>query len=95
VRRVDHGLRISIDFRFRRKLNADYRAMIPREAMQPPTSQQFEQDMSVPYSEWMKVGRESMLVFDETMEECRQKRQAGYNVPLYIRNYRLVNLTGC
>ena len=33
-----------------------------------------------------------MLVFDETMEECRQKRQSGYNVPLYVRDYRRVNL---
>ncbi len=94
IRRVDHGLRISIDFRFRRKFNADYRAMIPSEAMQPPSGQQFEQDMSYPYADWLKVGRETMLVFDETMAECRQQRQAGYNVPLYIRDYRLVNLFG-
>lgn len=94
VRRVDHGLRISIDFRFRRKGNTAYRAMIPPEAMMPPSQQQFEQDMSVPYAQWLNVGRETMLVFDETMEECRQKRQSGYNVPLYVRDYRLVNLMG-
>jgi hypothetical protein len=94
VRRVDHGLRISIDFRFRRKFNENYRAMVPRSAMQPLGGLQFEQDMSVPYEEWLKVGRETMLVFDETMAECRQKRQAGYNVPLYIRDYRRVPLFG-
>ncbi len=92
VRTVDHGLRISIDFRFRRKFNEAYRAMIPAGAMLPPSGQEFEQDMSVPYEEWLKVGRETMLVFDETMEECRQKRQSGYNVPLYVRDYRRVSL---
>jgi hypothetical protein len=92
VRTVDHGLRISIDFRFRRKFNEAYRAMIPAGAMQPPSSQQFEQDMSHPYAEWLKVGRETMLEFDQTMAECAQQHQAGYNVPLYIRDYRLVNV---
>lgn len=93
VRRVDHGLRISIDFRFRRKGNAAYRAMVPRDAMVPP-GKGFEQDMSVPYETWLKAGRETMLVFDETMEECRQRaaQTVGNNVPLYIRNYRLVPL---
>lgn len=92
VRRVNDGLRISIDFRFRRKFNEAYRAMIPAGAMQPPSGQQFEQDMSVPYAEWLKVGRERMLVFDETMAECRQKQQAGFNVPLYVRDYRVTEL---
>ncbi|NJN49727.1 MAG: hypothetical protein HC805_08155 [Alkalinema sp. RL_2_19] len=94
VRKVDHGMRISIDFRFRRKFNEEYRAMIPRAAMMPPSGQEFEKDMSVPYEDWLNVGRETMLVFDETMDECRQKRQSGYNVPLYVRDYRLVNLFG-
>jgi hypothetical protein len=92
VRRVSEGLRISIDFRFRRKFNAEYRAMIPPQAMRPPTAQEFEQDMSVPYQEWLKVGRETMLVFDETMQEAQRNRQASVNVPLYVRNYRVVKL---
>lgn len=92
VRRVSHGLRISIDFRFRRKFNADYRAMIPPEAMQPIAGQGFEQDMSVPYEDWLAVGRDRMLVFDETMADARQHKQVGHNVPLYVRNYRLVKL---
>ncbi len=92
VRSVNEGLRISIDFRFRRKFNAPYRAMVPPEAMRPPSSQEFEQDMSVPYEEWLKVGRESMLVFDETMEQARSLRRQGFNVPLYVRDYRVVKL---
>ena len=92
VRSVSDGLRISIDFRFRRKFNADYRSMIPAEAMQPPSGQEFEQDMSVPYEEWLKVGKETMLVFDETMEQAQQFRQVGFNVPLYVRDYRVVKM---
>ena len=92
VRRVSSGLRISIDFRFRRKFNEKYRSMIPAEAMTPPIGQALEQDMSVPYQDWLKAGKETLLVFDETMAAARQARQAGNNVPLYIRNYRTVSL---
>ena len=90
VRTVNKGLRISIDFRFRRKFNEAYRSMVPAEAMKPPSGQEFEQDMSIPYEEWLKVGRETMLVFDETMQQSQQLRQQGFNVPLYIRDYRVV-----
>ncbi|MBD2329184.1 hypothetical protein [Alkalinema sp. FACHB-956] len=91
VRRVSHGLRISIDFRFRRKFNEPYRSMILPEAMKRPSTGNFEQDMCVPYEDWLKVGRETMLIFDETMEESRLRRQVG-DVPLYIRDYRLLSL---
>ena len=92
VRRVSEGLRISIDFRFRRKFNEKYRAMIPADAMKPPSKQEFLADMSVPYQQWLQVGRETMMVFDDTMEEAKQLYQGTKNVPLYNRNYRLVNL---
>lgn len=92
VRRVSEGLRISIDFRFRRKFNEGYRAMIPPEAMKPPANQTFLADMSVPYQQWLQVGRETMMVFDDTMAEANQLYQGTKNVPLYNRNYRLVDL---
>jgi hypothetical protein len=92
VRSVTEGLRISIDFRFRRKFNAPYRAMVPADAMRPPSGQEFEQDMSVPYEDWLKVGRETMLVFDETLEQARTYQEKGFNVPLYVRDYRVVKL---
>ena len=92
VRSVTEGVRISIDFRFRRKFNEQYRSMIPTDAMQPPSDQEFEQDTSIPYEEWRKVGRETMLVFDETMEQTRQLKQQGFNIPLYVRDYRVVKL---
>lgn len=94
VRRVSEGLRISIDFRFRRKFNEAYRAMVPVQAMQSSTGK-MEQDMGIPYQQWLKVGTEAMMVFDETMKDAYQSSQeskGNKNVPLYIRNYRLVNL---
>lgn len=88
VRRTSEGLRISVDFRFRRKFNQAYRAMVP------PSMGGVEQDMSVPYESWLKVGTDKIIVFDETLEEARLKREErkGGPVPLYTRGYRLVDL---
>ena len=91
VRRVSEGLRISIDFRFRRKFNEGYRAMIPEGAMTPPAGRGFVTDMSVPYKEWLSVGREKLMVFDESMANADQLYQNSKDVPLYNRNYRLIN----
>ncbi|MBF2009618.1 MAG: hypothetical protein IGS49_30410 [Chlorogloeopsis fritschii C42_A2020_084] len=84
VRRKAEGLRISVDFRFRRKFNEAYRAMVP------PSIGGVEEDMSVPYQEWLKVGKETLIVFDESIEEIRHK--AGCPVPLYTRGYRLLKM---
>ena len=92
IRKVNHGMRISIDFRFRRNGNADYRAMVPAEAMLPPAGTEFEQDMSVPYQDWLRVGKDRLIVVDETMAEARANQDAGAPVPLYTRKYRLVDL---
>ncbi|MBW4616955.1 MAG: hypothetical protein KME21_27665 [Desmonostoc vinosum HA7617-LM4] len=86
VRRKTEGLRISIDFRFRRKFNEAYRAMVA------PNIGGVEADMSVPYKDWLKVGKETLIVFDETVEEAKQKRNTKAPVPLYNRDYRLVNM---
>ena len=86
VRRVSEGLRISIDFRFRRKFNDAYRAMVP------PLSGGVEEDHCIPYEEWLKVGRERMIVFDESMSEAENRRHHSGPVPLYTKGYRLVNL---
>lgn len=84
VRRVSEGVRISIDFRFRRKFNETYRAMIPSGAMESGV----EEDNCIPYEEWLKIGREQLIVFDET----EAKRQDSALVPLYTKGYRLVDL---
>ncbi|HTL88206.1 MAG TPA: hypothetical protein VL134_02320 [Leptolyngbya sp.] len=88
VRRVSEGVRISIDFRFRRKFNQDYRDMIPAGAM----DRGIEEDHCIPYEEWLKVGRERMIVFDGTMAEAEAIRQSSASVPLYTKGYRVVDL---
>lgn len=86
VRRKTEGLRISVDFRFRRKFNAAYRAMVAS------TVGGVEADMSVPYEEWLKVGKETLIVFDETVEQFKQNQRPNAPVPLYTRGYRLVKM---
>ncbi|MEH2262117.1 hypothetical protein [Nostoc sp.] len=86
VRRKTEGLRISVDFRFRRKFNEAYRAMVA------PSIGSIEKDMSVPYKDWLKVGKKTLIVFDETCEEATKKQNSGAPVPLYTRGYRLVEM---
>lgn len=86
VRRKREGLRISVDFRFRRKFNEHYRAMIPQQLGG------VEQDMSIPYEEWLKVGKENLIVFDETMAEASAKKNSNLPVPLYTKGYRILKI---
>jgi len=53
-----------------------------------------EEDNCIPYTEWLKVGRDRMIVFDQTMAEAEAKRQGSAPVPLYTntKGYRLVDL---
>ncbi|MFN6485945.1 MULTISPECIES: hypothetical protein [unclassified Nostoc] len=48
--------------------------------------------MSVPYEDWLKVGKETLIVFDEAVEQARKKQNSGAPVPLYTRGYRLLNM---
>lgn len=84
VRRRLEGVRISVDFRFRRKFNDLYRAMVP------PLIGGIEADNSVPYEEWLKVGRDTMIVFDESIHQMKLDPTAP--VPLYTKGYRTVPL---
>jgi hypothetical protein len=84
VRRKSEGLRISLDFRFRRKFNEFYRAMVP------PSSGGVEEDHCIPYEEWLKVGTDTLVVFDETMHSAQDRKLAS--VPLYTRGYRIVKM---
>jgi hypothetical protein len=86
VRRKTEGLRISVDFRFRRKFNEAYRAMVA------PNIGGIEEDMSIPYEDWLKVGKETLIVFDETVEEAKNRQNISAPVPLYTRGYRLINM---
>ncbi|WP_414544268.1 hypothetical protein [Nostoc sp. CCY0012] len=86
VRRKAEGLRISVDFRFRRKFNEAYRAMVS------PRIGGVEEDMSVPYENWLKVGQDTIIVFDETMEQAKARQNIKAPVPLYTKGYRLVKM---
>ncbi|WP_334960708.1 hypothetical protein [Nostoc sp.] len=86
VRRKTEGLRISVDFRFRRKFNEAYRPMLA------PNIGGIEENMSVPYEDWLKVGKETLIVFDESFEQVRKKQNSGAPVPLYTRGYRFVEM---
>ncbi len=86
IRRKAEGLRISLDFRFRRKFNEAYRAMVA------PNVGGVEADMSVPYEDWLKVGKETLIVFDESVKQAKDKQNPNAPVPLYTRGYRLVNM---
>jgi hypothetical protein len=86
VRRKAEGVRISVDFRFRRKFNEVYRAMVA------PTIGGVETDMSVPYQEWLNVGKETLIVFDESIQQAKHNRSGNAPVPLYTRGYRLVEM---
>ncbi len=86
VRRRSESVRISVDFRFRRKFNEAYRAMLT------PSLDGIEADMSVPYEDWLKVGKETLIIFDESVNQIKQRQNPDTPVPLYTRGYRLVNL---
>jgi hypothetical protein len=85
VRRKTEGLRISVDFRFRRKFNEAYRAMVS------PSLGGVEEDMSVNYDEWLKVGKDTLIVFDKSVEQV-DLRNTDSPVPLYTKGYRLVKM---
>ncbi len=82
VRHQSGGLRISVDFRFRRKFNESFRAMVDSNQVG------IEEDMSIPYLEWLKFGSEKLVVFDETIEEAKMKKNNGF----YLKGYRVANM---
>jgi len=57
-----------------------------------PTIGGFEEDMSVPYKNWLEVGKETLIVFDETGEQMKQRLKTQVSEPLYTRGYRLVKM---
>jgi hypothetical protein len=60
--------------------------------MVPPSIVRVEEDMSVPYQEWLKVGKERLIVFDETVEQPKRKQKVEDPVPLYTHRYRLLKM---
>jgi hypothetical protein len=82
VRRKAEGVRVSVDFRFRRKYNEDYRAMVP------PMNDGVEQDMSIPYPEWLAFGEQKLVIFDETVGQARLNSSTDF----YLKGHRVTDL---
>jgi hypothetical protein len=86
VRKKRAGVRLSLDFRFRYN-DASYRAGSPAIARGGPDSV----DTRVPFATWTGVGSESLIVFADSMDDLRRKKDATSS-PVNTARYRLVAL---
>jgi hypothetical protein len=84
IRKRRTGVRVSIDFRFRLN-DPDYRALCPEvhgpDSMAEPVS----------FDQWLRVGSDTMLVFDETMAEAAATVDNANGAP-FAADYRPVSL---
>lgn len=87
VRHKKEGVRLSVDLRFRYS-DLAYRAMVPPIQAGGPDSI----DTRVPYADWLRVGSDTMMVFEETMEEARANKTAASSSPVNMAKYKLVSL---
>jgi pyrroloquinoline quinone (PQQ) biosynthesis protein C len=85
VRRVASGVRLSVDFRFRSN-DRDYRALTPPLVSSGPDSI----DTRIPYAEWLDIGKERLIEFDETMTEARANKSQASSAPVNLAKYRMV-----
>jgi hypothetical protein len=85
VRRVSSGVRLSVDFRFRSN-DLTYRAMAPALVSSGPDSI----DTRVPYREWLDLGKERLIEFEETMSEARANKGQASSAPVNLSKYRIV-----
>ncbi|MBW4560742.1 MAG: hypothetical protein KME32_06195 [Mojavia pulchra JT2-VF2] len=51
-----------------------------------------EGDMSVPYEDWLKVGKETLIVFDKTVEQASPIQNTSNYVALYTKRCCLVKM---
>lgn len=84
--RAHGGTRVSIDMRIRLKTSDAYKAHVER------VSGQSRLANYVPFEQWRSIGETSVMVFDETMDEARNRYRVprgdyGAQLP-----YRLVDL---
>lgn len=84
VRYKAEGVRVSIDFRFRTR-DPVYREMAP--VVHGPESG----DTRVPYAEWLAVGTDSLIVFDESVAQGRERAPDADDRPFGIP-YRTVTM---
>lgn len=88
VRRKRAGVRLSIDFRFRFN-DPDYRALTPPIERGGPDSI----DSRVPYAQWKEIGTSSLLVFDDTLQDLRERKGVGSSSPVNAAKYRILPLS--
>ena len=85
VRRSPRGVRLSVDFRFRSNDPA-YRAMVPPLVSEGPDAV----DTRVPYPEWLALGEQRLIVFEESMSEARAGLSQPSSSPVNHARYWLV-----
>ena len=47
---------------------------------------------TVPYAEWLRVGRDKVIAFSESQDDAIAKRRLTVSSPVYDMAYRLVTL---
>jgi hypothetical protein len=87
VRRKRGGVRLSIDFRFRWN-DLEYRRLTPAIERGGPDSI----DTRVPYARWKEIGSSSLIVFDDTMADLRDRKGGGSSSPVNTASYRILPL---
>ncbi len=85
VRRAAAGVRLSIDFRFRSN-DLSYRSLMPPLVSSGPDSI----DTRVSYNEWLELGHDRLIEFEETMSEARAKRGQESSAPVNLAKYRII-----
>jgi hypothetical protein len=85
IRRQSRGARVSIDFRLRYN-DATYRSMLPEVGGTGPDAA----DTRVPYPEWQRVGREKLIVFDQSLADLGSGITSSS--PVNTASYRLMPL---
>ncbi len=88
VRKRPEGVRVSIDFRFRFN-DLAYRAMVPPVEAGGPDSI----DSRIPYADWLRIGSDTLVVFEETMEQARAGKREASSSPVNTARYHLLPLT--
>ena len=84
VRHRSEGVRVSIDFRFRTS-DRVYREMAP--VVHGPESG----DSRVPYADWLAIGTDSLVAFDEPISQARERAPDADDRPFGLP-YRIIEL---
>ena len=84
VRHRAEGVRVSIDFRFR-TTDRGYREMCP--SVHGPESG----DQRVPYAEWLAIGTDRLIAFDEPLARASERAPDADDRPFGLP-YRTITL---